>query len=233
MRLLGMEEVGEHGLELAELTPEGLEMVTVQRGLSLAMAIRESGLAGGGPAHPLGTRRKLLQHLTHTRGVDALFVGLYRTARRLADRGGDDAVIEWQNAAACSRSHLRPDGYGVYRHRGWLHGFFLEWDRGTLNSRDYSRKFAAYYAYGVSRHFERDYSGYPTILVVATDNATERRIVQAAKAASVGRPQPLPLLLTYRWRVDDASNPHGLLGPIWRDPDVPHNRRQSWFPIGE
>jgi hypothetical protein len=139
-------------------------------------------------------------------------------------------VFEWQNAAACSRSHLRPDGYGLYLRRGWLHGFFLEWDRGTLNARDYCRKFAAYYAYGISRRFERDRPGYPTILVIASDNATEERIARAAQVATVGRPQPLPLLLTCRWRIDDANNPHGLLGPIWRDPHATLSRRRSWFP---
>lgn len=198
--------------------------------LPLAVAIRELGLAGGNPASPLGARRKLLQHLSHTRGVDALFVGLYRAARRFAARGSDDAVIEWQNAAACSRSHLRPDGYGLYRRRGWLHGFFLEWDRGTLNARDYARKFAAYYAYGITRRFERDYPGYPTILAVATDSATERRIARAAHLAAVGRPQPLPLLLTSRWRIDDVSNPQGLIGPIWRAPDDGCDDRRRWPP---
>lgn len=230
VRLVGTDETGAGVPELAELTADGLQLVAGRRGLSLAVAIRELGLVGGGPDDPRGARRTLLQHLTHTRGVDALFVGLYAVARRLAARGSDDAVIEWQNAAACSRCHLRPDGYGLYRRRGWLHGFFLEFDRGTLNARDYARKFGAYYAYGLSRRFERDYPGYPTILVVATDNATERRIAGAARLAAVGRSQPLPLLLTCRWRIDDPSNPHGLLGPIWRLPDARISARHSWLP---
>jgi hypothetical protein len=76
-------------------------------------------------------------------------------------------MVEWQNAAAYSRRHLRPDGYGLYRHGGWLHSFLLENDRGSLNARDYFKKVAAYHAYGINRHFERDYPGFPTILVVA------------------------------------------------------------------
>jgi len=227
--LVGTDETGDGAPELAELTGDGLELVATRRGLSLAVAIRELGLAGGGPDHPLGARRKLLQHLAHTRGVDALFVRLYGMARQLAARGSDDAVVEWQNAAACSRSHLRPDGYGLYRRRGWLHGFFLEFDRGTLNARDYAKKFAAYYAYGLNRRFERDYPGYPTILVVAADNTTERRVARAAQVAAVGQPQPLPLLLTCRWHIDDPSNQQGLLGRIWRPPDADFDDRRRWL----
>jgi hypothetical protein len=231
MRLVGTDEAGKHAmLELVELTVEGLELVAAQRGLSLAVAVRELGLAGGGPEQPIGSRRKLLQHLAHTLGADAIFVSLYRTARELAAMGQDDAMVEWQNAAACSRRQLRPDGYGLYQHEGWLHSFFLEYDRGSLNARDYFKKLAAYYDYGINRRFERDYPGYPTILVVACDNGTERRIGQVVQEAAVGRGINLPLLLTSRWRIDATSNSHGLLGPIWRRCDGHVDDRQSWLP---
>jgi hypothetical protein len=106
-------------------------------------------------------------------------------------------------------------------------GFFLEYDRGTESARDYRRKFAAYYAYLSTGRFERDYVGFPTILVVTADNAAERRIAQAAEAAFAGRECRLPLLLTSKWRIEDKNNPAGLLGPIWHEPSAGFSERRS------
>jgi hypothetical protein len=151
-----------------------------------------------------------------------------RQARTRSTAGYDEAVVEWQNAAVCSRHHLRPDGYGVYRHGSRYEGFFLEYDRGTMNARDYFKKFGAYYRYGVTRRFERDYTSYPTILVVTSDNAAEERIARVARAAAVGQPGKLPLLLTCQWRINDPSNRIGLLGRIWREPQSTGCDRCSW-----
>jgi len=225
----GVEEVGDAtSQELSELTTRGLRLVAAHLGLSLAVAVRELGLVGGGPNESFGSRRKLLRTLAHTRGADDIFVRLYREARARAAAGWDEAMVEWQNAAACSRRHLRPDGYGVYRHGARYDGFFLEYDRGTMNARDYFKKFGAYYRYGVTGRFEQDYNTYPTILVVTSDNAAEERIARVVRAAAVGQPARLPLLLTCQWRVDDPLNSHGLIGPIWRGPEANFNERGSW-----
>jgi hypothetical protein len=205
-------------LQLVEATAEGLALVAAQQGLTLAAAVRANGLTGGGPRRPLGARRKLLAHPAHTLGADEIFVRLIATARGHASAGGDDALVEWRSAAACCRRPVRPDGYGIYRHGGQLYGFFLEYDRATMSARDYREKFAAYYAYWMSGRYDRDYEGFPTILVVTTDNAAEERIARAVTAAAVGRGPTLPLLLTCRWRLEDWRNTHGLLGPIWREP---------------
>lgn len=215
--------------ELAELTAAGLALVAAQQGLSLTAAVRFNGLAGAGPGEGIGSRRKLLgQNLPHTLGTDAIFVGLVRTAREFVRAGSDDALVEWRNAAACGRWRLRPDAYGAYRQRGRPYGFFLEYDRGTMSTRDYLEKFAAYYAYRDGRLFERDYDGFPTILVVTTSNAAEKRIAEAARAAAVGRRPKLPLLLTCEWHIDDKRNSDGLLGSIWREPEGDFPDRRSW-----
>lgn len=225
-----MDEIGEDAKqELSELTEGGLRLVAARLRLSLAVAVRELGLVGGGPDLPLGSRRKLIGTLSHTRGADDVFVRLYRQARARAATGCDEAVVEWQNAAACSRRHLRPDGYGVYRHGTRYDGFFLEYDRGTMNARDYFKKFGAYYRYGVTRRFERDFNSYPTILVVTSGNAAEERIARVARATAVGQPGKLPLLLTCQWRIEDVRNPEGLLGSIWREPDGGLDRRRCWL----
>lgn len=216
--------------ELSELTETGLKLAAAHLGLSLAVGIRELGLTGGGPHRPLGPHRKLLRNLAHTREADEIFVRFYRLAREQVAMGSDDAMEEWQNAAACSRRHLRPDGYGVYRRHGVPHGFFLELDRGTMNARDYFKKFAAYYQYGMSGRFHRDYCGYPTILFVAASNAGEERVARVARAAAIGRPGKLPLLLTSQWRVDEVNHGLELLGPIWREPQAGLKQRCHWLP---
>jgi len=225
----GTDEIGEDASEeLVELTARGLRLVAARLGLSLAVAVREIGLVGGGPDAHFGSRRKLLSTLAHTRGTNDVFVRLYRQARDRAAVGCDEAMVEWQNAAACSRRHLRPDGYGVYRCGTRYEGFFLEYDRGTMNARDYFKKFGAYYRYGVTGRFEKDYNSYPTILVVTSDNAAEERIARVAGAAAVGHSGKLPLLLTCRWRIDGATTSHGLLGPVWREPEAAFNQRRFW-----
>lgn len=231
IRLVDPDEIEKHAnLQLLELTRAGLEFVSAYRGLSLSVAVREIGFAGGGPNDPIGARTKLLQSLAHTRGVDELFVSLYGTAQRVKAAGGDDAMLEWQNAAACTRRYLRPDGYGVYHRSGRRFGFFLEYDRGTMNRRDYFKKLSAYYDYATSRRFEQDYHGYPTILIVTTTNGAEDRIACVAREAAVGRSVTLPILLTCRWRIDNPNNPHGLLGRIWRQPGTDCKDRRFWLP---
>ena len=70
-----------------------------------------------------------------------------------------------------------------------------------MSARGYGAKWSGYYHYRESRAFERDYDGFPTILVVTTDNAAEERIARSARAASIGRWAPLPILLTCAWRI--------------------------------
>jgi len=198
---------------------------------ALAVTVRDLGLVGGGPDKPVGSRRKLVRTLAHTRGADDIFVRLYRQARKHTTAGCDEAMVEWQNAAACSRRHLRPDGYGVYRRGTRYDGFFVEYDRGTMNARDYFKKFGAYYHYGMTGRFQRDYNSYPTVLVITADNAAEERIARVAGAAAVGHSGKLPMLLTCQWRIDDAENLHGLLGCVWREPDSNFDDRRFWLPV--
>lgn len=233
LRFVGPDELGSvvsDGEALVEATHEGLTLVAACRGLTLAAAVRHLGLAGGGPADPVGQRVVLLRQLEHTRGVNDLFVRFHRTARRpsMADR--DAALVAWRNAAACAHGHLRPDAYGVYRHHDRLAGFFLEYDRGTMTRRGYAAKFASYFAYRERAQSDLDYDGFPMILMVTTDDVTEERIAEVARTAAVGR-APLPLLLTCLPRLDDPRNRSGLLGPIWRDAHATPTVRRPWFDV--
>jgi hypothetical protein len=98
-----------------------------------------------------------------------------------------------------------------------------------MSFRDYGSKWSGYYNYLESRAYERDYDGFPTIMVVTTDKTAEDRIARSALAASVGRYTTLPILLTCGWRINrDPSNPDGLLGRIWRDPYADTPERRGW-----
>ncbi|HET8630722.1 MAG TPA: replication-relaxation family protein [Thermomicrobiales bacterium] len=211
-RQVGRGEVGVEFArrELLELTATGLARVAVRQGLTLAEAVRHTGLAGGGPASPIGNRRQLLATPAHTLGADEVFLGLQRACRRAAT---GTALVEWRNAAACARGLVRPDGYGLLRRGGRLFGFFLEYDRGTMRHRDYARKFAAYHRYRERGLYARDYEGFPALLVV-TIPAAEGRIAGAVRDAAIGRGPPLPVLLTTGARLE--REPLGMLGPVWR-----------------
>jgi len=217
------------GLELVELTVDGLTICAAQHGLPLRTAVRVNGLAGGGPDRPIGTRRMLLRQLAHTLGADGVFISLIDSARRLQKTGSDDALVDWQNAAACARGRLRPDGYGMYRRNGRLYGFFVEYDRGTMSIDGYRRKFGAYVYFFTSGRFSREYDGFPTILIVTTDERAEERIAQTARSMVADANVSLPILLTCQARWEDPQNATGLLNSIWREIDAEPMERRCWL----
>lgn len=231
LRFLAADEVGTAaaGHELAELTTAGMALVAAGHGLTAAAAIEHLGLAGGGQEAAFGARRKLVANLAHTRGGDDVIVGLHRVARQLHGTGSDDAVQAWHNASMVARGRFRPDGYVRYQHADRLRGFLFEYDRGTMSRWGYLKKLAAYYDYLITGRYQADYIGFPAVLVVTTSNAAEARFAEAARAAAIGRPVVLPLLLTCTWRIEDARNPYGLLGPIWREPTAAFAERRSWL----
>jgi Replication-relaxation len=214
---------------LWELTVDGLRLVAARMGLPLPAAVRANGLVGGGPEEPIGRRRNLVRYLAHTLGADNVFVDLYRLADRFASQGGDDEELAWLGPAACTLRLMRPDGYGTYYRDGTAYESYLEYDRGTTSRRDYYEKFTSYYRYVEHRRFERDYHGFPMVLVVTTSPAAEKRIAEALRTTSRGYPFVLPVLLTCEGLgVVSEYNPEGLLGPIWRD--AWSTERRYWLP---
>jgi len=128
---------------------------------------------------------------------------------------------------------VRPDGYGCYRRDGARFGFFLEFDRGTEKPGEYAAKLAAYYRYRDRGAAALDYAGFPTVLVVTTQEAAELRFAHEAYIASERHAgKPLPILFT-RTDVIEA-NREGILGPIWRTPGRYGERsvRAHWLPGG-
>jgi hypothetical protein len=237
VRLLGADEAGVHAdLELAECTLDGLRLVAARDGLRLARAVRYRGLGGGGPEHAVGTRRQLLKDLAHTLGADGVFVALVRLAGERAEAGGDDELPRWENARACARGGLCPDGYGVYRAGGRRHPFYVEYDRGTMYERDLRQKLRAYHEeLGRARRAGRGQPGFPDVLVVvaheneAHARRAEERIARVARAVADEYGQELPILITRLELVGGRSaDAGGLLGPVWRTPS--DGTRRRWLP---
>ncbi len=113
--------------------------------------------------------------------------------------------MEWRNATACSHRLIRPDGYLLYRQDGRTRGFFLEYDRGTMRARGYRRKFAGYLLYLRRRLFERDYDGFPSLLIVTPHSAAEERLQTAIRWAESAMGGRLPVVFLREWQLRDAE----------------------------
>jgi hypothetical protein len=213
---------------LVELTRAGRREAAGRLLLPLPQAVRHHGLLGSRARD----RRRWLRHLSHTVGTNGVFVALAQAGRAVTSSGGDDALIEWRSASACSRGRCRPDGFGVYRRGRARYGFFLEYDRGTERAREYASKLEAYYRYRDSGAAARDYAGFPTVLVVTTRAAAETRFAHEAHLAWLRRGgKPLPILLTTTHLIETHSE--GILGPIWRtaaSPSSEQSVRGYWLP---
>ncbi|MBV9583093.1 MAG: replication-relaxation family protein, partial [Chloroflexi bacterium] len=209
------------GMELLEATGEGLALVCASLGLPVGAAVRHHGLAGGGPQDPIGQRAALIDHTNHTLGADAVFAAIAR-AVRAHPVGGE--LVEWRGPAACARGRLRPDGYGLLRVGRQQHGFFLEFDRGTMRPGQLRAKFVAYQRYLVGRNVGHAFAGFPTILVVTISPGAEHRLAAALCAADRAQATSLGALLTTTGWLE--STPGGPLGAVWRT--SADTRRRVW-----
>ncbi|MCC7368851.1 MAG: replication-relaxation family protein [Chloroflexi bacterium] len=208
-----------------ELTRAGLALAAAGHGLTPAAGARHLGLVGDGPGGRRA-RRMLLEHPEHTLGATAVLV---RLARTLATAPLPAMLVQSEGEAAARRGRLRPDGAGVAHGGGAAHPFYLEYDRGTTSRRARLRKLTGYYARLEGGRWAREHRAFPTVLVVATTPEHEEAFARAARAAAVGRPLRLPLLLTSEDQLaPSADNPAGPLGRIWRDPW--DSTRRSWPP---
>jgi hypothetical protein len=79
--------------------------------------------------------------------------------------------------------NLRPDALAEFRVGERPLRFWLEWDRGTMNTRDLAVKFASYAHYMMSREWAREGAKPPWLLCVAPELAQERRMQRVAQAS--------------------------------------------------
>jgi len=94
--------------------------------------------------------------------------------------------------------------------------FWLEWDRGTMSSRDLGVKLRTYEQYVASREWFKQEAALPLLLFVTPDPGQEMRIGRAATATLTDM-----CGLIIRTTTTTRMCEHGLLGPIW-DRVLPH-----------
>lgn len=214
---------------LYEATAEGLRLAAARLGLSLRTAVPFCHLVGGGPDNPMGARKGLARTLAHTHGVNATIAEFVATAW-VTSRIAGDGLLRWESEGAASDSEFRPDGYGIYRLDGRPHGFFLEFDRGTENRRDYEEKLGAYYRYRqVVERLGLYTGGFPTLLFVTADEDAEQRFADTARSLARSR-TPLKMWLTTEARIHGEDNRFGVIGRIWRRPQDRVDDRRRWPP---
>jgi len=106
--------------------------------------------------------------------------------------------------------NLRPDGLAEYSMGLKQIRFWLEWDRGTMNTRDLFVKCTSYAPYIASREWARECSLLPALICVAPDIAQERRVQRVAQSRLA---QSLGLVV---WTTTEVLlKVYGPLAPIW------------------
>jgi hypothetical protein len=156
----------------------------------------------------------LLQRIGHTAGIYAFFARLTLAARQEPGH----ALCWWETGAMCERRYrvgehwynLRPDALAEYRVGQQYLRFWLEWDRGTMNVRDLSIKFASYAHFIDSREWAREDVSVPRLLCVVPDIAQEKRIHRVTHA----RLKHTPGLVVYT-TTEVLLNDYGPQAPIW------------------
>ena len=99
----------------------GVEVVAADRGIEVPRP---------GLHHSRAVALADSQRFAHLLGVNGLFCALAAWARKVEDA----ELAEWWSERRCATEWgevVRPDGFGVLRHRGVVVDFFVEVDRGT------------------------------------------------------------------------------------------------------
>jgi hypothetical protein len=162
-------------------------------------------------------------------GANSFAVRLAREAAEQRKRGRDHRLDAWLSAAEgqewfrseAGARHVWPDARFVYRVNGVVYDLFLEWDRGLVRARDYSRKFEADGLFFAA--MEKAVIRHSRLLAVTTSREAEERIEAALRNADGSGALALVTYLTTVDRVERA----GALGSIWRRPGS-HGRKVWW-----
>ncbi|SRR6266566_7482869 len=104
-------------------------------------------------------------------------------------------LLWWETGAACERRYrdhdhwhnLRPDALAEYQAGERRVRFWLEWDCGTMDSRDLADKCRTYAQYVTSSEWFKQEATLPLLLVVTPEPGQEKRIGRVATATLTDR----------------------------------------------
>ncbi len=161
---------------------------------------------------------ELLRHLEHTAGIYGFFASLTQAASEERLQGREHRLLWWETGGACERRYrdhdhwhnLRPDAVAAYQAGEQRVRFWLEWDRGTMGTRDLGVKLRTYEQYVASREWFKQETILPLLLVVAPDPGQERRLSRVATATLADR-----CGLIIRTTTSIRVREQGVQGPIW------------------
>lgn len=172
------------------LREPGLRLLARAAGCSVSRFVRLP-LASEAPLEQRGVAG-LLHQVRHIAGVYAFFADLTEQLAGVPRSGVPSGarLCWWETGAACEhvftyreqQYHFQPDALAEVQvgTRSWR--FWLEWDRGTMGTRDLERKCATYAAYVTSREWARGGAPPPALIYIAPEIGQERRFGRAAQA---------------------------------------------------
>ena len=201
------------------LCERGLRLLAAANHLHLrAFAVTSQAEEEGSHLHQRG-EAWLLSHIQHTVGVYGFFASLAQVGKQ---QPGQE-LCWWETGAGCERRYrvgdqwhnLRPAALAEYRVGARRLRFWLEWDRGTMNARDLTVKFASYAHYLASRAWASEGAKPPRLLCVAPELAQERRMQRVAQASLTSTSGPILWTTTA-----ELLHEHGPLASIW-SPGIP------------
>ena len=174
----------------------------------------------------------LVRHLEHTASIYGFFASLSQAASEERVLGREHHLLWWETGAACERRYrdhdhwhnLRPDALAVYQAGKQRVRFWLEWDRGTMSTRDLAVKLRTYEQYVASREWFKQEATLPLLLVVTPNPGQERRLGRVATATLIDG-----CGLIIRTTTLVCLRKQGLLGPIW-DQVLPHREGNDFMP---
>ena len=213
------------------LSERGLRLIAAMHHLSIQSIATLEESDGGESLVQRGVD-VLVRHLEHTAGIYGFFASLSQAASQERLQGREHRLLWWETGAACERRYrdhdhwhnLRPDALAEYQAGEQRVRFWLEWDRGTMGTRDLAVKLRTYEQYVASREWFKQEATLPLLLVVTPDPGQERRLGRVATATLTDR-----CGLIIRTTTSTRLREQGLLGPIW-DQVLPYSEGTDLMP---
>ena len=139
------------------LSERGLRLIAAMQHISIhSIATLEE--SDGGESLVQHGVDVLVHHLEHTAGIYGFFASLSQAASQERLQGREHRLLWWETGSACERRYrdhdhwhnLRPDALAEYQAGKQRVRFWLEWDRGTMGTRDLAVKLRTYAQYVAS-----------------------------------------------------------------------------------
>ena len=213
------------------LSERGLRLIAATQHISIQSIATLEESDGGASLVQRGVD-VLVRHLEHTAGIYGFFASLSQAASEERLQGREHRLLWWETGAACERRYrdhdhwhnLRPDALAEYQAGEQRVRFWLEWDRGTMGTRDLAVKLRTYEQYVASREWFKQEATLPLLLVVTPDPGQEMRLGRVATATLTDR-----CGLIIRTTTLTRLREQGLLGPIW-DQVLPYSEGTDLMP---